>query len=134
MPSSSGPTTSTFSAKVDNHLVQALAQGMMRLMKPKLGGEVQSADSGAFTHFAGTASLGTHSSISCAVFPKMLGSWIIDTGASDHMTFDPTLFSHTKTLPHPISVTLPDGSIKPVTIIGDIPLSCLLYTSDAADE
>jgi len=39
------------------------------------------------------------------------------------MTFDPTLFSHTETLPHPVSVTLPDGSIKPVTITGDIHLS-----------
>ena len=63
MPSSSGPTTSTFSGKVDNHLVQALAQEMMRLMKPKLGGEMQSADSGAFAHFVGTSSLRTHSSV-----------------------------------------------------------------------
>jgi len=74
LTASSGPTTSTFSSKVDNHLVQALAQEMMRLMKPKHGGEVQSAYTSAFAHFAGIAPLSTHSPISCAVLHKVLGS------------------------------------------------------------
>ncbi|XP_060200717.1 uncharacterized protein LOC132628984 [Lycium barbarum] len=35
--------------------------------------------------------------------------WIIDTGASHHMTFDKSLFHSFKLLPHPVSVTLPNS-------------------------
>ena len=106
--------------KVDSNLVQALAQEMMRLVKGQQGTGVQHNDTGAFAHFAGISS---HSPISCAVLNGAQGSWIIDTGASDHMTFDFILFSNTSTLPFPVHVTLPDGSIKPVTLVDDIQLS-----------
>jgi len=50
------------------------------------------------------------------------GSWIIDTGASDHMTSDLTQLFNLQSLPHPISITLPDGSLKTVTKYGQIQL------------
>jgi len=84
---------------------------------------VESTDSNAFAHFASMTSINTQSHISYAVLNSAFGSWIIDTGASDHMTFDSNLFSHTTTLLSPVSVPLPDGTLKPVTITGDIPLS-----------
>ena len=67
-----------------------------------------------------------HSHISCAVSHNAAGSWIINTVASDHMTFDLSLFSNTKTLSTPISITLPDGTLKPATIMGNIPLTSTL--------
>lgn len=36
-------------------------------------------------------------------------TWIIDTEASHHMTFDKTLFHNFRLLPSPISVTLPNS-------------------------
>jgi len=49
-------------------------------------------------------------------------SWIVDTGASDHIAYDHTLFSSTTTLHKPTYVILPDSRIKFVTKIGQIPL------------
>ena len=95
-------------------------------MKGKQAMDVQPTDSTTFAHFAGIVSLNSHSHTSCAVPHNAIGSWIIDTGASDHMTFDLNLFSNAKSLPTPISITPPDGTLKPVTTIGDIPLSSTL--------
>ena len=96
---------------------------MMKLVKEQQKMEMQPSNSSAFAHFAGMASNGSHSYISCAVLNGARGSWIIDTGASDHMTFDFKLFSNTTSLSNPVNVTLPDGSLKPVTLVGDIQLS-----------
>ncbi|XP_060188433.1 uncharacterized protein LOC132617449 [Lycium barbarum] len=49
--------------------------------------------------------------------------WIIDTGASHHMTFDKSLFHSFKLLPHPVSVTLPNSYKVNVHYTGDIVLS-----------
>jgi len=88
--------------------------------------DVKPTDSATFAHFAGMVSLCSHSPTGCAVPYNALRSWIIDTGASDHMTFDLSLFSNTKSLPIPISITLPDGTLKPVTTVGVIPLTSTL--------
>jgi len=42
------------------------------------------------------------------------------------MTSNPNLFSHTTPLSNLISVTLSDGTLKSITITGDIPLSSTL--------
>jgi len=85
--------------------------------------ELQSNNPSAFAHFAGMNSTGSHSHISCGVMNGAQGSWIIDTGTSDHMHFDFGLFSNTSSLSKPGHVTLPDGSLKPVTLVGVIQLS-----------
>ena len=106
-------------------LIQALAQEIMRFMTGKGGVGQQSDTVNSFAHFVGKTpvSISSHSSVCNAVLSNALGSWITDTGASDHMTHDPTLFTSTKILTTPIHVTLPDGTLKTVTEVGQIPLN-----------
>uniref|UniRef100_A0A1S3X6K3 Uncharacterized protein n=1 Tax=Nicotiana tabacum TaxID=4097 RepID=A0A1S3X6K3_TOBAC len=46
------------------------------------------------------------------------GSWIIDSGATDHMTYDKNLLTNITDSPIPILVTLPNGYKVKVTSIG----------------
>jgi len=127
---SSSTTSTSILSKVDTNLVQALAQEMMKLVKGKQGMDMPSADSNAYAHFAGMVSTDPQSSISCAVLKGVLSSWIINTGASDHMTFNLDLFSTTTSLHNPVFVTLPDATLKTVTTIGNIPISSSLTLHD----
>ncbi|XP_074265479.1 uncharacterized protein LOC141587913 [Silene latifolia] len=52
-----------------------------------------------------------------------LHDWIIDTGASDHMTFNTRLLHNVRFLPKSLPIGLPDGSIKHVSKVGDIRLN-----------
>lgn len=52
-------------------------------------------------------------------------SWIIDTGASNHICTDHVLFEDLITLNSPIIVHLPDGDTNKVTHIGNIYLNNL---------
>ncbi|XP_074283078.1 uncharacterized protein LOC141607628 [Silene latifolia] len=52
-----------------------------------------------------------------------LSDWIVDTGASDHMTYDVTLFSDIHVFKRPIRVGLLDGSIKFVYKMGTVLLT-----------
>ena len=47
----------------------------------------------------------------------------MDTGASDHMTSNHTLFANFKPLNKPNRVTLPDGTLQHVTQTGHVPLN-----------
>ncbi|KAK9668533.1 hypothetical protein RND81_13G067200 [Saponaria officinalis] len=49
--------------------------------------------------------------------------WIVDTGASDHMTPHVDLLTDVTTLSKPIFVALPDGHVKVVTKVGRLVLS-----------
>jgi len=63
-------------------------------------------------------------------------TWIVDTGASDHMSYDLDLFDKLEALSKPVFITLPDGSIKKVTLEGNVklndnlPLSTVLYVPE----
>lgn len=50
------------------------------------------------------------------------GAWIIDSGATDHMTFDPNDFSNT-TQPRRTCIANANGATYPVTGAGTVPLS-----------
>ena len=50
-------------------------------------------------------------------------SWIIDTGASDNMAFNKSLFISFTTLSSPIQVGIPDGTLKKVTQSGTVQLT-----------
>ncbi|XP_074293776.1 uncharacterized protein LOC141620932 [Silene latifolia] len=50
-------------------------------------------------------------------------SWIFDSGASDHMTYDQNLFQSIRSLVNPIKITLPDGTVKLVKTVGDVVLN-----------
>ena len=64
----------------------------------------------------------SNSSVCCVVPNDCSGSWIVDTGTSDHMTFDSTLFTNITYLANPVHIILPDASLKTVTQIGEIAL------------
>ncbi|XP_074302927.1 uncharacterized protein LOC141637261 [Silene latifolia] len=61
------------------------------------------------SQFAGIVS---NPSVSSVHKSFVLNDWIVDTGASDHMTFDLTILTDVVNLKVPIKVGLPDGTVK----------------------
>jgi len=57
--------------------------------------------------------------LSCSCSKLSAESWIIDSGASNHMTFNKTLLTNIRPLPYPFLITLPNGYRVKVTEIGD---------------
>lgn len=54
------------------------------------------------------------------VIPSMVKSyWILDSGASSHVCYDADMMMRTYKLDNPVTVHLPDGSIKVVKYGGD---------------
>lgn len=64
--------------------------------------------------------------LSCNCAKLTAGSWIIDSGASHHMTYDKTALKNTRTLPYPFLITLPNGYKVKVNEIGDVYLNPVL--------
>ena len=64
---------------------------------------------GSYAHFAGIVSISPHSNVCSAMSNSELVSWIVNTGASDHMTYE--------TLSSPVHITLPDGTLKQVLVL-----------------
>ena len=98
----------------DFAFIQVLAQEVAKLTK---GGHSTTHDDrkdAGFVNFAGTIFTG-FSSVCCLTQPGNCATWIVDTGASNHMSYDPALFDNLDVLPKPICITLPDGSVKQVT-------------------
>ena len=56
--------------------------------------------------------------------------WIIDSGATDHMTCDRYRFSHLSSKSSKITITNANGVSSPVIGIGTIPLSLALTIKD----
>ena len=96
-----GTQETTGSSIADSNLIQALAQEMMKLIKGKQSEEQQQNSMNAYAHFAGTAPISSQSNVCCAK-NNDVGSWIVDTGASDHMTSNSTSFDLTKYLSQPV--------------------------------
>jgi hypothetical protein len=57
------------------------------------------------------------------------GDWLLDSGATDHMTFDPTDLSHHSS-PRRTSIVNANGMISPVTGAGSVILSPSLHLSN----
>ncbi|OIS98915.1 hypothetical protein A4A49_60859, partial [Nicotiana attenuata] len=60
--------------------------------------------------------------LSCECFKNKTDSWILDSGASNHMTFNKSLLTNIVTLPYPLLVVLPNGYKVKVTEIGSATL------------
>ena len=74
---------------------------------------------GVFANFAGKNIFTGFSSICCVTQHGQQDTWIVDTGASDHMSHNLTLFDKLDLLQQPVYVTFPDGSVKNVTLWGN---------------
>ncbi|GJT48729.1 sulfotransferase 16 [Tanacetum coccineum] len=60
--------------------------------------------------------------------------WVNDTGASDHMTPNISLFISTKALKKPIIVHLPDGTSKTVTIVEALKKPIIVHLPDGTSK
>ncbi|XP_074377072.1 uncharacterized protein LOC141718593 [Apium graveolens] len=57
-------------------------------------------------------------------------SWILDSGASDHMCSQKELFTALSVLPHPIHISLPHGEIITISHAGTVPLTHDIVLTD----
>ncbi|XP_019248747.1 PREDICTED: uncharacterized protein LOC109228013 [Nicotiana attenuata] len=56
-------------------------------------------------------------------FRSIADSWILDSGASNHMTYKKFMLTNIKTLLYPFLATLPNGYKVKVTLMGDVVMS-----------
>ncbi|OIT00481.1 hypothetical protein A4A49_60128, partial [Nicotiana attenuata] len=61
--------------------------------------------------------------LSCECFKNKTDSWIIDSGASNNMTFNRSLLTNIITLPYPLLVIFPNGYKVKVTEISNVVLT-----------
>ncbi|CAL9025887.1 unnamed protein product, partial [Prunus brigantina] len=66
--------------------------------------------------------LGLSSSTNVSINSAFTKPWILDSGATDHITSDSTLFTKTESCPMRI-VNLPIGSTVPITSTGTVPFN-----------
>ena len=56
--------------------------------------------------------------------------WIVDTGATNHMTHDPSCLITLRKLMSPIQIILPDGSVQRAIEVGTIHLTTHMLLHD----
>lgn len=89
------------------------------------------------SHFTGTLACSASvlsvdfSLLSCNCFESRADIWILDYGASNHMTFNKSLLSHVRTLLYPLLITLPSGYRVRVTEIGNVTCTTDYFTQSA---
>ncbi|XP_069144064.1 uncharacterized protein [Solanum lycopersicum] len=77
---------------------------------------------GAAANFAGIIACNSsidHGKHSCGCFKTKTNLWILDSGATHHITFDKSYLSKIITIPYPILVNLPNGYKVKVTQVGE---------------
>ena len=113
----------TSKSHFDSNFIQALAQEVLKFAKgSQSSGQQFDAKEGGFAHFAGKDVSTGFSSICCVSQHGLHITWVVDTGASDHMSHDLTLFDKLEALSKPVSITLPDGSVQTVILGGNVRL------------
>lgn len=92
------------------------------------GGDISTSNTinGGAVNFAGISACSTHfDSIDhlCDSSSSNAHTWILDSGATNHMTHNKSILTNIKALVYPYLVTLPNGYKVKVTLIGDVILS-----------
>ncbi|XP_010692576.1 uncharacterized protein LOC104905674 [Beta vulgaris subsp. vulgaris] len=101
---------------LNSYMLSAICQEVLKSMKEKHPTE----KSGAYASFSGK----TPTILSCSVFKKNdKHSWIIDSGACDHMVYDESLLFNKTRLLRPIKVGLPDETHRMVELVGNVMLN-----------
>ncbi|KAK9669557.1 hypothetical protein RND81_13G139300 [Saponaria officinalis] len=112
-----------FDPQMVNGLVSTVMEQVMKAISEKNTGDKRSSDK----RFSGMSSVNFAGIVVNTVLPHHETNssldWIIDTGASDHMTPSVCFLSNVKTLLKPVIVGLPDGTMKQVQQIGDYSLT-----------
>ncbi|XP_074297482.1 uncharacterized protein LOC141628210 [Silene latifolia] len=119
-----GPISQNGSSQVSPDLVQGIVDSVMSKVLQALSEKASSSqscdpNSQTFSHCAGI-------SPPCSIVNygfSFYKDWVIDTGASDHMTSDASILHDVINLPHPLFVALPDGTLKPVYRTGTVYLT-----------
>lgn len=120
-PSHVDSSHSNAGTNIDPVMMHNIMQEVMKVMKGKQHAGESSSKSGglSFAHCAGTSSTVTINS-----------TWIVDSGATDHMSFDQSIFSFIRKLNKPVEVGLPDGSISLVFETGNVIISAKIVLKD----
>ena len=118
--------------ELDQRMVAAVCQEMMRMFKGKNvdpGNIASTSNAHAGTYFYGCKPcLQVSFHVSLNALTRYLKvdirvDWIVDTGASDHMSPHLHLFKSIRVLKCPIRIKLPDGTSKLVTRVGSIQIN-----------
>lgn len=65
----------------------------------------------------------TFDKLSCECYKAKVDLWVLDSGASHHMTFNKKHLTNILTLPYPLLVRLPNGYRVKVTDVGNVQLT-----------
>ncbi|XP_074318139.1 uncharacterized protein LOC141654929 [Silene latifolia] len=118
------PVDASVASQVSPDIVQGIVDSVTHKVLQALSEKTSSSSSDGpasqpFSHFAGITL-----PYSCANYGSSnYKDWVIDTGASDHMTSDISLLHNIVVLSHPLFVALPDGTLKPVHKTGTVYLT-----------
>ncbi|XP_078429368.1 uncharacterized protein LOC144701428 [Wolffia australiana] len=119
--------SSTTDSASASDLLTISREEFARMLAPRASTDTSSTSGSHTSHLASTSTSGT------ALLASSLGPWIIDSGASAHMSGTSSLLSQIASLPHPEMVTIADGRVCPVRGKGrslptpSLPLSDVLY-------
>ncbi|KAF7845046.1 uncharacterized protein G2W53_001951 [Senna tora] len=117
-------SSSVTNSKDVSNFSELFQRELQKYLKGKPSGAENSTSTSCFADFAGTASGSYLDSCKSKVI------WIIDTGASSHITGNMSLFSQIKEVKGSHTVNLPDGSVKNVSHIGEVVINSKILLKD----
>lgn len=119
-------TESGKDVKPNSKLMNAIAQEVMKMFNAQQQTGTSNGSGGKMANFAGMISV---SNVLVFNQENNKNTWIVDSGASDHMCRNKSLFHDFRNLRKPVGVGLPDGSMKLVRNVGNVRISdkLLLY-------
>ena len=111
---------------INPSLVNVVYKEMMKLMKTQSNTARECSQLSPPINFAGTSHTSPTPLSTCYTHLD----WIVDTGATDHMICNKSMFLEYKVLTQPITVGLPDGKLKLVDHIGSVSLTPNIHISN----
>ncbi|XP_075086125.1 uncharacterized protein LOC142168857 [Nicotiana tabacum] len=106
---------------VNNQLIHEHVSQLVQLLQQVKGGQPVCSNSDVSANVANCAGIAPKTFSKNSHFK--LTSWILDSGASKHMSSDPSIFSTIRPLPRPLMVNLPNFCRIKVTHIGDVSIA-----------
>ena len=120
-----GMNNSSVSTHVNNQLVPGISLPTLRLDQYQQLLSLLNRQSEA--HNSSSVGAGFLAGIKfCFIAPFNNGNWIIDSGASDHITPHLNLFFSFQPLKNPAYITMPNGKHSRVSHIGSVRLTSIL--------